>query len=496
LPTRWRCLFPTWSPDGQTITFSLITGAITGHQALFSVDLANPGVAYRTTPTFPATGAQDAPSYSVDGSKIAFSGILDTSDTGSDSVFVYDFDDGETHRIAGPGKPIENSNVPTKWMPSGQVALPVPGIDGISAGVDPGSGQVEDLYRGSVEDWTPDGKYVIVGNSASGRSSRVDLNTGEVEPVDAETNWYRQGGISYPHPNFLPAAAPVTTLLDRYRPEMRNPRQEQHYFADSAAEATDNLANTLQSDSGVILAGHGSNAPPTLSLDLLGEQTGEIGADQRIDENDNYAEDVDVLRGLQNGDQTPTYADQIYGRPVGSTILQYWFWFYYDNLSFSPLHVGFHEGDWEMFQVMVDRFGRPRAGTDARHAQEEHETCPANRMRFALQPDLSVVPEVYTALGSHASYFAPGDYPRGFDRPSDDANGEGYRVRPRIAQVLSDSGPAWLNWQGRWGGSRGGLIPGEAESPKGPKWQGLDWDEPQTWAASVNPCSVDSVDAP
>ncbi len=63
------------------------------------------------------------------------------------------------------------------------------------------------------------------------------------------------------------------------------------------------------------------------------------------------------------------YADRTYGHvvhePSGSTWLQYWFFYYYNDKNFFG--IGLHEGDWEMIQIRFDRGGSPNAATFAQH---------------------------------------------------------------------------------------------------------------------------------
>jgi hypothetical protein len=95
---------------------------------------------------------------------------------------------------------------------------------------------------------------------------------------------------------------------------------------------------------------------------------------------------------------------------------------------------------------------------------------------------------VFAARGSHAAYFRPGLRDRTWPDPNDEADGRGPRSRPRLVRV-DDDRPPWMAYDGRWGATRAGWIPGEMDSPRGPAFQGVRWSEPAAWAASARPCT-------
>jgi hypothetical protein len=58
--------------------------------------------------------------------------------------------------------------------------------------------------------------------------------------------------------------------------------------------------------------------------------------------------------------------------------------------------------------------------------------------------------------------------------------------------VIEDSVTEWLNWPGRWGGTKKkkfGLIPRffDGDSPRGPKFQGDKWTDPLAVSLSEDP---------
>jgi hypothetical protein len=99
---------------------------------------------------------------------------------------------------------------------------------------------------------------------------------------------------------------------------------------------------------------------------------------------------------------------------------------------------------------------------------------------------------VYVAHGSHALYFRPGVRDRTFPDPNDEALGGGLRVRPRMEDI---SGQPWLRSARRWGSSRASWVPGEMDSPRGPAYQGVRWQDPERFAANARPCAPTATGA-
>jgi hypothetical protein len=276
-----------------------------------------------------------------------------------------------------------------------------------------------------------------------------------------------------------PASARAQTraeVLGRYAPHMRYESQET-YFADSAAEITDNFVagsrtNTLRTSSGTILAAADPADPrPTLSLGFLGDPTYADGraaaqTDFLDEANTNRLQDVQRLR-------TGGYADRVYGRVAvsqGRTWLQYWFFYYFNPQSLFG--IGAHEGDWEYVQYGLDAEGAPEIATYGQHGQGE--ACPW----AAVERTGAGVPVVYPARESHASYYAAGNNPRG-SLPDDSHFGRGYQVRPTL-DVVNEATP-WLAWRGRWGGTSG--------SPAAPRRQTM-WLDPARFHTEAVACTV------
>ncbi len=183
--------------------------------------------------------------------------------------------------------------------------------------------------------------------------------------------------------------------------------------------------------------------------------------------------------GVAPGPVRPT----VYGRRTGPW-LQYWLFFAENLQDRGILRTGRHEGDWEMVQYKL-RDGRPVRAVYAQHARAE--SCGYGHVRRS-----GGRPVVFLARGSHAAYFVPGVRDRMWPDPNDEADGRGPRVRPRLVRVSEDR-PPWMAYDGRWGDSRAGWVPGEMDSPRGPAFQPDRWDA-AGWAAAARPCTREDCD--
>jgi hypothetical protein len=268
----------------------------------------------------------------------------------------------------------------------------------------------------------------------------------------------------------------LSGLLGAYSPSLRYEAQE-GYFADSAAEMTDNYVpgsrqNYLVNGSGTRLAAANPADPlANLSLGFLGDPTYADGraaaATDYLDAaNSTYQQDAQRMR-------TAGYADRVYGRAVtsgGRTFLQYWLFSYYNPQN--VLGYGVHEGDWESIQVALDEDGVPATATYAQH--DGGERCAWS----SVQRTSAGAPIVYVALASHASYFAAGVNGRGL-LPDDYHRGTGYAVRPAV-EIVTQSTP-YMAWRGKWGAS--------GSSPAAPRQQGK-WGAPGGFESGADACTV------
>jgi hypothetical protein len=176
---------------------------------------------------------------------------------------------------------------------------------------------------------------------------------------------------------------------------------------------------------------------------------------------------------------------EVYGREGPDGWLQYWLYARENPQDRGLVRLGRHAGDWELLQVRLED-GRPVEAVAGQHSGAER--CGWSRLR--LQDGH---PVVYVANGSHALYFRPGLRDRTFPDPNDEADGRGVRLRPPVVAVTADS-PEWMRFRGRWGGARKSLIPGESDSPRGPAFQGVRWDDPAAFAGSARTCAAERCD--
>jgi hypothetical protein len=179
--------------------------------------------------------------------------------------------------------------------------------------------------------------------------------------------------------------------------------------------------------------------------------------------------------GVTDERERPT----VYGRRTGHW-LQYWLLYPYDSERSGLLGTGAHAVDWELVALELRR-RRPVRAVYAQH--ESAESCGYGFARRG-----GARPVVYVARGSHASYFVPGVRDRTWPAPNDVADGRGLRLRPRVERITARS-PDWMTYPGRWGTTRAGRLPGDRDSPRGPAFQGLRWDDPDAWAAAAHPCT-------
>ncbi len=268
-------------------------------------------------------------------------------------------------------------------------------------------------------------------------------------------------------------------LLVRFQPQLRYDANEA-FFADSAAEWTDNPGNVLRRTEGgepgdIIAARAPSMGPAPLSLAFLGAS--EYANGQPVTEDDvisaptrNYRAMYVALR------QLPGYRNRMYGRAKedmqGRLWLQYWFYYFFNDYNLAG-GIGLHEGDWEMVQFRMGLDGgRPDLAVYAQHVHAEQ--APWEQVeKQAESPD---TPVVYVARGSHASYFEAGYHET--EAWYDIADGK--REAPKLElEIIGDDPPGWILWLGRWGATRVRIPKIDQPSPRGPATK-TQWADPET----------------
>jgi hypothetical protein len=302
-----------------------------------------------------------------------------------------------------------------------------------------------------------------------------------------QDGWY-WGKPYWPNRNGAPRdvylrldTATDATLLTKYTPELLFDQAEQ-FFADWPGAITDDIDNYLRRDDGSRLAGAGTH--DTLSLDLLAFPEYSNGSTSRSD--DRLVEgDSDYVSAAERFHTAQGYGNTVVGRVVhdsdGHTWLQYWLWYYFNKNS--TLGVGDHQGDWEFVQYQPGDDRIPSVATYAQH--NAGESCPWSEVEKAATPDGAGIPVVYVALGSHASYFTPGDHQRPFPEPTDQIQPDYEHPVIPHANLVADDFPAWVTWRGVWGDTAG-LTP----SPPSPNQQGAKWSNPPAFNGSADAYTV------
>src|SRR5689334_2938002 len=272
-------------------------------------------------------------------------------------------------------------------------------------------------------------------------------------------------------------------LLAKHRPVLKYDSHEL-YFADSAAEMTDNPANVLLDSAGALVAAATPQVgQDKLSLALLGQANYPNGEapnenDRLGDTTKNYVEEARQLH------LNPNYRNQMYGRWTksdedGCFWLQYWFFYFYNDYNLTGEigggigSAGLHEGDWEMIELQLDAAGNPELAVYSQHKHAGQKAWP----KVEKQGDR---PVVYPARGSHANYFARTKLiPYWTGVWFDHADGKGWS--PDIAlNVVEDGDPdyAWLlHWPGYWGDTQPSGLVFDATSPTAP-CEHPQWSEP------------------
>lgn len=159
--------------------------------------------------------------------------------------------------------------------------------------------------------------------------------------------------------------------------------------------------------------------------------------------------------------------------PPRQLAIQYYLHFYADVWGLDQPGGHRHEGDWEVFQVLIND-GLPFQATATQQGQlaviDGEVAGGESRPWEAIEVTPASRPVVYVAQGSHALYFEPGatTYEAGLDI----RDGLGYWLLPEGAGGLlsdtdypktlpvsltplnraqSDQAPRWLRFAGRWG---------------------------------------------
>jgi hypothetical protein len=226
-----------------------------------------------------------------------------------------------------------------------------------------------------------------------------------------------------------------------------------------------------------------------------------------------------------------------YGRVArqnGWTILQYWFFFCFNNWRSGFHGVNNHESDWEMITIYLYEDGGQLIPEWVAYASHDFKGDDLRRRwddHGELQVNEECHPVIYAGAGSHASYFRPGEYQAEVNLPLpswfsglmrtwnkfwtetlgqpagnpfripfvDFARGDGLRIGPGAPQswspVLIDESTAWVSqYRGLWGLFARDPVSGE-NAPAGPMYN-RDGTPRSSWYDPLGFAGMDKVPPP
>jgi len=197
---------------------------------------------------------------------------------------------------------------------------------------------------------------------------------------------------------------------------------------------------------------------------------------------------------LQDGKREACY----YGRVVdqcGYRVLQYWFFYAFNDFRTAARGTNNHEGDWELISIYLSQHGdewQPRYASYSGHhsrqtRQWEQLACADEARRHSV---------VFVGRGSHAGYPEPKVHKLGLGlfRVRDYALGDGAEIGPGAwgtPRLFAETEPDWLFFDGFWGAYIRDLLMRE-NAPRGPLYTiepgfhrpvpRRSWYDPRRWA--------------
>ena len=487
--TGWAA--PKWSPDGQSV--------ITENQGhIYRVTKSGDQWTSQLLINWP--GSQCNPSFSPDGTKIAFLStrdaaghVLDGGGGFSPALFIANADGSNARQLTDPSASEPSYAFSTSFSPNGRLiaftGFVYPASDSTNYRqvftIDVNTGATREVTNNSSDAYMPsflsDGRIVYTthdsqGNNGQFWSVHAD-GTSNASLAGPFTTGDYLGPITGPQP--AGSVDPAQALLDEYAPELRYDQLEA-FYANAAQTITDYPGNRLRDSAGSTIAAQpGSGSTPTLSLGFLQAPplypSGHpVSSSDRLVEN---GSNNGYVTAAQQYELDPNYKDQIYGRVIdeggGNVWLQYWIWYYYNGAfgqgtgALIPA-FGNHEGDWEMVQFHLS------SGVPDYVVYDQHDYSEACDWAHVEKNNVGA-PVVYVALNSHASYYSTGVKPLAPNTAiADSVQGNGLRVRPGV-NLISNVPPGWINWPGVWGNSD--------SSPTGPAQHTVQWSQPDVWLA-------------
>jgi hypothetical protein len=147
-----------------------------------------------------------------------------------------------------------------------------------------------------------------------------------------------------------------------------------------------------------------------------------------------------TYRRLMDSREHYTYYARVV-RQNGWIVLQYWFFYPFNNWRSGFFGVNDHEADWEMVNVYLSENAAGEVQPEW-VAYAAHDFSGDDLRRRWDDPEVQKVgehPVIYAGAGSHASYFQPGEYLTELEIPF---------LAP-LQQVLNSARRAWQNFLGQ-----------------------------------------------
>ncbi len=198
---------------------------------------------------------------------------------------------------------------------------------------------------------------------------------------------------------------------------------------------------------------------------------------------------------LWDGEREVCYYGRVLKNQCGYRVIQYWFFYAFNDFRTAVRGTNNHEGDWERISIYLaqeDGQWRPRyAAYSAHHSQQTRAW-----QDIVCADEAREHPVVYVARGSHACYFEPAVYQLGLGLfgVNDYALGDGQEIGPggwSGPRVLTETEPDWLFFDGFWGAYIRDLLMRE-NAPRGPLYtiepgshrprSRQSWYDPRRWA--------------
>jgi hypothetical protein len=262
-------------------------------------------------------------------------------------------------------------------------------------------------------------------------------------------------------------------LLQQYMPKLCYDSLEA-FFADHPLQMLVNPGNTLRREPKGGREGEVLATAPNITLDWPRYAGGKDGAktDRVGIKGRDYRTQYLALRTAHPEFKNKLVARAVRDPDTTQLWLQYWFWYLYNDYHLA-FNAGLHEGDWEMIQLGMEG-DTPDVAVYAQHDQAELR--PWGQVRKTDDGR----PLVFSARGSHASYFEPGLYST--EAWYDVCDGKRSAAKTELVILREADLPGWARWQGQWGDTEAPIKRVFSPSPPGPIRQTAKWNTPGKWA--------------